>query len=70
LHFTDIGLSGEVLRRSGGSLIGTTQEVIDDARRCRDIGIEQLTYDFRTGKVEEMLAIIEHLATAVIPQVK
>jgi hypothetical protein len=44
--------------------------VIDDARRCRDIGIEQLTYDFRTGKVEEMLAIIEHLATAVIPQVK
>jgi probable F420-dependent oxidoreductase len=69
LHFTDIGLSGEVLRRSGGSLIGTTQEVIDDARRCRDLGIEQLSYDFRTGKVDEMLAIIEHLATAVFPRI-
>jgi probable F420-dependent oxidoreductase len=69
LHFTDIGLSGHVLRRSGGSLIGTTQEVIDDARRCRDLGIEQLTYDFRTGKVDEMLAIIEHLASAVMPRV-
>ena len=69
LSFTDIGLSDEVLRRSGGSLIGTTQEVIDDARRCRDLGISQLSYDFRTGKVDEMLAIIEHLATAVIPRV-
>jgi probable F420-dependent oxidoreductase len=69
VHFTDIGLSGEVLRRSGGSLIGTTREVIDDARRCRDLGIEQLTYDFRTGKVDEMLAVIEHLASEVIPRV-
>jgi probable F420-dependent oxidoreductase len=68
LHVTDIGLSGEVLRRSGGSLIGSTQEVIDDARRCRDLGIDQLTYDFRTGQVDEMLAIIEHLAGAVIPR--
>ncbi|MBI3327759.1 MAG: LLM class F420-dependent oxidoreductase, partial [Nitrospinae bacterium] len=47
LHFTDIGLSGEVFRRSGGALIGTTQEIIDDIRRCRDIGIHQLTFDFR-----------------------
>jgi probable F420-dependent oxidoreductase len=69
LHFTDIGLSGEALRRSGGSLIGTTQEVIDDARRCRDLGIQQLTYDFRTGKIDEMLAIIEHLASAVMHRV-
>jgi alkanesulfonate monooxygenase SsuD/methylene tetrahydromethanopterin reductase-like flavin-dependent oxidoreductase (luciferase family) len=69
LHFTDIGLSGEILRRSGGSLIGTTEEVIDDARRCRDLGIGQLSYDFRTGKVDEMLAIIEHLAAAVIPRI-
>jgi probable F420-dependent oxidoreductase len=69
LHFTDIGLSNEVLRRSEGSLIGTTQQVIDDARRCQDIGIDQLSYDFRTGKVDEMLAIIEHFAAAVIPQV-
>jgi probable F420-dependent oxidoreductase len=69
LHFTDIGLSGQVLRRSGGSLIGTTRDVIDDARRCRDLGIQHLAYDFRTGRVDEMLAIIEHLAAAVIPRI-
>lgn len=69
LHFTDIGLSGDVLRRSGGSLIGTTPEVIDDIRRCQDLGIDQLTFDFRTGRVDEMLAIIEHFATAVVPAV-
>jgi probable F420-dependent oxidoreductase len=65
LDFTDIGLSGTVLRRSGGALIGTTQDVLDDVRRCQDIGIDQLAYDFRTGRVDEMLAIIEHFATAV-----
>lgn len=66
LHFTDIGLSGDVFRRSGGALIGTTQEVIDDIQRCQDIGIDQLTFDFRTGRLDETLAIIEHFATAVM----
>lgn len=69
LDFTDIGLSGTILRRSGGALIGTTHEVLDDVRRCQDIGIDQLTYDFRTGRVDEMLAIIEHFATAVMPKI-
>lgn len=70
LHFTDIGLSGEVLRRSEGALIGTTQEVIDDIRRCQDIGVHQLTFDFRTGRVDEMVAIIEHFAARVAPAVQ
>lgn len=69
LEFTDIGLSGEILHRTGGSLIGTTQEVIDDVRRCQDIGIDHLGFDFRTGRVDEMLAIIEHFASAVMPAV-
>jgi alkanesulfonate monooxygenase SsuD/methylene tetrahydromethanopterin reductase-like flavin-dependent oxidoreductase (luciferase family) len=70
LHFTDIGLSGDVLRRSGGGLTGTTQAVLDDVRRCQDIGIDQLTFDFRTGRIDEMLAIIEHFATAVMATVQ
>jgi probable F420-dependent oxidoreductase len=69
LHFTDIGLSGEVLSRSNHALIGSTPDVIDDVRRCRDVGIEQLTFDFRTGRLDEMLAIIEHFAAAVVPAI-
>ena len=69
LQFTDIGLSGQVLRQTGGSLIGTTQDVIDDVRRCQDIGIDQLTFDFRTGRIDEVLKIIEHFATAVMAKV-
>jgi probable F420-dependent oxidoreductase len=69
LHFTDIGLSGEALSRSNHALIGRTPDVIDDVRRCRDIGIEQLTFDFRTGRVDDMLAIIEHFAAAVVPAI-
>ena len=37
---------------------------LDDVRRCADIGIEQPIFDFRTSRVDEMLAIIEHFATA------
>lgn len=70
LHFTDIGLSGEILSRSSNAMIGTTQQVIDDIRRCRDIGIQQLTFDYRTGQVDEMLKIIEHFAAAVLPAVR
>jgi hypothetical protein len=69
LHFIDIGLSGEVLSSSSNAMIGTTQEVIDDVRRCQDIGIQQLTFDYRTGRVDELLQIIEHFAAEVVPAV-
>ena len=69
LHFTDIGLTEEVLSRSSQALIGTTQEVIDDIRRCQDIGIQQLTFDYRTGRVDDMLKIIRHFGGAVVPAV-
>jgi hypothetical protein len=64
LHFTDIGLTWEVLSRSSHALVGTTQEVIDDIRRCQDIGIQQLTFDHRTRREDDMLKIIEHFAGA------
>jgi hypothetical protein len=69
LHFTDIGLSGKVLARSSNAMVGTTREVIDDVRRCQDIGIQQLTFDYRTGDVDEMLKIIEHFAAEVVPAI-
>jgi probable F420-dependent oxidoreductase len=69
LHFTDIGLTGEVLSRSSHALIGTTQEIINDIQRCQDIGIQQLTFDYHTGRVDDMLKIIEHFAGAVVPAI-
>jgi alkanesulfonate monooxygenase SsuD/methylene tetrahydromethanopterin reductase-like flavin-dependent oxidoreductase (luciferase family) len=69
LHITDIGLPGEVVFRSGNALVGTTQEIIDDAQRCQEIGIHQLTYDFRLDDVEAQIAIMERLAERVIPAV-
>ncbi len=67
LHFTDIGLpeSGEV--RSGGALVATTQNVIDDLQACHEIGIDQLTYDFRVTKIDDCVRVMERLAEAVLP---
>ena len=36
---------------SGADLVATTEGVADDARRCVDLGIQQLTFDFRTRDV-------------------
>jgi len=55
--------------RSGNAMIGSTQEIIDDARRCQDIGIQQLTYDFRSDNVEAQIAMMERLVERVIPAV-
>ena len=69
LHITDIGASADVAFRSGNALVGPTQAIIDDAKRCQDIGIHQLTYDFRVDDLEAQLATIECLADRVIPAV-
>jgi alkanesulfonate monooxygenase SsuD/methylene tetrahydromethanopterin reductase-like flavin-dependent oxidoreductase (luciferase family) len=67
LHFTDIGLpeSGEV--RSGGALVATTQDVIDDLQACHEIGIDQLTYDFRVTEIDDCVRVMERLAETVLP---
>jgi hypothetical protein len=69
LHITDIGLPGAAAFRSGNAVVGTTQEVIDDARRCQDTGVQQLTYDFRTDDLAAQIAIMERLAERVMPAV-
>ena len=69
LHITDIGLPESAAFRSGNAVIGSTREVIDDARRCQDIGIRQLTYDFRSDNIEAQIATMERLVERVLPAV-
>ena len=67
LHFTDTGAEEGSQVRSTGSMIGTTREVIDDIKRCQEIGITQLTYDFRTPDVHDCIRTMQHVAEKVVP---
>ncbi|HEU0021358.1 MAG TPA: TIGR03619 family F420-dependent LLM class oxidoreductase [Dehalococcoidia bacterium] len=67
LHFTDLGAAESGSVRSGGVVIGTTQEVIDDLYYCRELGIDQLTYDFRVEGTDASIEVMEHLADRVLP---
>lgn len=69
LHITDIGVTNDVAFQSGNALVGPTQAIIDDARRCQDLGIHQLTYDFRTDDVSAQMAMMERLVERVVPAV-
>jgi hypothetical protein len=53
--------------RSGGLVHGTTQDVLDDVAYCREVGIDQRTYDFRVAGMENQLRVMEHLADRVLP---
>ena len=46
---------------------GTTQDVLDDVAYCREVGLDQLTYDFRVGGMENQMRVMEHLADRVLP---
>ena len=68
LHFTtDLGAVEEASVRTGGVVIATTQEVIDDVYYCRELGIDQLTYDFRVEGLDACIEVMEHLAAEVLP---
>ncbi|MFQ6027232.1 MAG: LLM class F420-dependent oxidoreductase [Dehalococcoidia bacterium] len=67
LHFTDLAPDEEQSVRTGGVVIGTTQEVIDDVHYCRELGIDQLTYDFRVEGIDASIEVMEHLAEQVLP---
>ena len=69
LHFTDIGIEEGSANRSNGALIASTGEVIEDIGACREIGIDQLTFDFRTSDVSSCIRTMEHFANAVAAQV-
>ena len=67
LHFVDQGATEGVGVRTGGAVIGTTQEVIDDVYYCRELGIDQLTYDFRVDGIDPCIEVMERIAYQVIP---
>ncbi len=69
LHFTDIGIGEGQSNRSNGALITSTDEVIADAARCAEIGIHQLTFDFRTPNIDDCIRTMEHFALDVAPRV-
>ena len=69
LHFTDISIPEGGGIRSGASVVATTRQVIDDVLRCQELGINQLTYDFRTGDIEQCIRTMEHFAETVFPAV-
>jgi hypothetical protein len=70
LHFTDLGADIGTNPVSGGAMIATTRQVIDDVKHCADLGIQQLTYDFRTSSVDDCINTMEHFAEKVIPAVQ
>ena len=67
LHFTDIGMPEGGSVRTGGALVATTQEVIDDVYYCREVGIDHLTFDFRVKGLGQCIQVMEHLADRVLP---
>ena len=67
LHFTDLDARQGETVLSGGAVIATTREVIDDVYYCRELGIDQLTYDFRVEGSAAVLRVMEHLAAEVLP---
>lgn len=67
LHFTDLDSSEEKSVRTGGVIIATTREIIDDVYYCRELGINQLTYDFRVEGINACIGVMEHLANEVLP---
>lgn len=69
LHFTDIGLAEPDTIRTGGAVIAPTRQVIDDIHYCQDLGIHQLTYDFRSSGINECIRTLEHFAERVVPAV-
>ena len=69
LHFTDLGMAEGPMTRSGAAVVATTREVIDDVRRCGELGIDELTFDFRTADAGECERIMEHFMSEVAPAV-
>jgi probable F420-dependent oxidoreductase len=68
LHFTDLGVEEGASNRSNSALIASTGEVIEDIEACKEVGIQQLTFDFRTPDVEDCIRTMERFATQVAPR--
>ena len=64
----DLGAQEEkTTTRTGGVVVANTRDVIDDVYYCRELGIDQLTYDFRVEGIDACISVMEHLAAEVLP---
>ena len=70
LHFTDMGMEEGASNRSNGALIASAGEVIEDVEACREIGIQQLTFDFRTPGADDCIRTMERFAYAVAGRIR
>lgn len=70
LHFTDMGIAEGQSNRSNGALIASAGEVIEDVEACREIGIQQLTFDFRTPSADDCIRTMERFAEAVAGRIR
>lgn len=68
-HFNDIGIEEGPNPAALGTIIGSTSEITDDIKQCQEIGVHQLTYDFRTGNIDQCIKIMEHFANKVVPKI-
>lgn len=66
LHFSDLGVAQGSSPMTTGTLIGTAEQVVDDIKRCEDLGIAQVTFDFRTSNFDECVRVLERLAENVM----
>ena len=67
LHLPDIWLRKRACPRTSGALIGNTRKVVYDLYHCWELGIDQLTCDFRVEILDECVQAMEHLADLVLP---
>ena len=51
-------------------MVGTTQEILDDVCYCHELGIDQLTYDFRVEGIDSQIRVMERLADRILPVVE
>ena len=58
----DIGIDEGQNQAALGTIVGSTSEIIDDIKLCQEIGVHQLTYDFRTTNIDSCMKILEHFA--------
>ena len=67
VHFTDLGMREPARGLTGGAVVAATEEVVADVIHCAGLGIDQLTYDFRTADVGDCIRSMEHFMREVAP---
>lgn len=60
LNFTDIELPNMHFKKNISSLSGTANEIKKDIRYCKEIGIDQLTFDLSTNNIKTATEIIKY----------